>query len=83
MSRSFFPMPRSERVALFVLVAFSVLAFLPVFGRISVLGVAVFGWLMAALLLGSPAVLLVLLLSEPPSNADPGDGRRDRSRGGP
>lgn len=66
-------MPRAERVALFVLIAFSVLAFLPVFGRISVLGVAVFGWLMAALLLGSPAILLALLLAE---RRAPGGGER-------
>ena len=61
---SFFPMPRRERVALFVLIAFSVVAFLPVFGQLSVLGVAVFGWLMAILLLGSPAILLLLVLGE-------------------
>ena len=68
---SFFPMPGRERAALFGLVVFSAVAFLPVFGKLSVLGVAVFGWLMAALLLGSPAILLLLLLSEPSSPADP------------
>lgn len=61
---SFFPMPPRERVALFTLIAFSVVAFLPVFGEISVMGVAVFGWLMAILLLGSPAILLLLVLGE-------------------
>lgn len=61
---SFFPMRPRERVALFALIAFSVLAFLPVFGEISLLGVAAFGWLMAILLLGSPAILLLLLLAE-------------------
>lgn len=68
---SFFPMRRPERIALFGLIAFSTVAFLPVFGSVSVLGVAAFGWLMAALLLGSPAILLLLLLSEPRSTADP------------
>ena len=72
---SFFPMPRQERVALFALIAFSVVAFLPVFGGISVLGVAVFGWLMAILLLGSPAILLLLVLGEP--------GSGDTGAGGP
>lgn len=71
---SFFPMPQKERIALFVLVAFAVLAFLPVFGRVSVLGVAVFGWLMALLLLGSPAILLLLLLGD----SQPGDADPDR-----
>lgn len=72
---SFFPMPSRERVALFVLIAFSVVAFLPVFGEITVLGVAVFGWLMAILLLGSPAILLLLVLGE--------SRRGDASAGGP
>ena len=63
--KAFFPMPRRERIALFALVAFSTIAFLPLFGEMSVLGVAVFGWLMAVLLLGSPAILLLLLLVEP------------------
>ncbi|MXZ61539.1 MAG: hypothetical protein F4228_13480 [Acidobacteria bacterium] len=68
---SFFPMRTRERVALFVLIGFSVLAFLPVFGEISLLGVAAFGWLMAILLLGSPAILLLLLLAE---SGDPDEG---------
>jgi hypothetical protein len=61
---SFFPMRRRERWALFGLIAFSVLAFLPAFGEASVLGVAVFGWLMAILLLGSPAILLLLVVGQ-------------------
>ena len=71
---SFFPMPRRERVALFILIAFSVVAFLPVFGEFSVLGVAAFGWLMAILLLGSPAILLLLVLGAPQGGEDGGAG---------
>lgn len=71
---SFFPMPLRERVALFALIAFSVVAFLPVFGEISVLGVAAFGWLMAILLLGSPAILLLLVLGESGSREAGGAG---------
>ena len=78
---NFFPMPRTERIALFVLIAFSVVAFFPVFGETSILGVAVFGWLMAALLLGLPAVLLALLLTERSSAPDlgtrPGTGENE------
>lgn len=80
---SFFPMPRTERVALFVLIAFSVLAFLPVFGEISVLGVAVFGWLMAVLLLGSPAILLALVLAASRRSGERGGGRKDAPPSGP
>ena len=61
---SFFPMRPRERVALFGLIAFSVVAFLPVFGEISILGVAAFGWLMAILLLGSPAILALLVMRD-------------------
>ncbi len=60
----FFAMPRRERRALWALVGFSAMAFLPVFGRIEVGGVALFGWFMAALLVGSPLLLLSLLFAE-------------------
>lgn len=62
-------------------IGFSALAFLPWFRDIQVLGVAAFGWLMAALLLGSPAILLLLLLSEaaPPAERDE---PADRARSG-
>lgn len=68
-------MPPRERVALFALIAFSVVAFLPVFGEVTVMGVAVFGWLMAILLLGSPAILLLLVLGE--------SGSEEAGAGGP
>ncbi len=74
---SFFPMPRRERVALFALIAFSVVAFLPIFGEASVLGVAAFGWLMAILLLGSPAILLLLVLGESKRGEDGAGGPED------
>lgn len=60
----FFPMPPRERRALLGLALFSAAAFLPAFGRFEIAGVAVFGWFMAALLVGSPLVLLALLHAE-------------------
>lgn len=60
----FFPMRRAERTALFGLAGFSVFAFLPPVAEISVFGVSLFGWLMAALLAGSPLLLLGLLRPE-------------------
>lgn len=60
----FFPMRRAERAALFGLAGFSVLAFLPPVAEVSVFGVSLFGWLMAALLAGSPLLLLGLLRPE-------------------
>ena len=73
----FFPMPRREAAALCGLILFSTAAFLPVFGEVTVLGVALFGWLMALLLLGSPALLLLLLLAERPRGADAQHEMRD------
>jgi len=58
--RGFFPMPWIELAALAFLVLFSAVAFLPVWRDIEIAGMAVFGWLMAALMLISPALMLLL-----------------------
>lgn len=58
MLKSFFPMDRAESLALLFLVAFSVFSFLPVWRSQEVAGMAVFGWLMAALMVLSPALAL-------------------------
>ena len=58
--KGFFAMRRGEASALVVLIAFSALSFLPVWRRIDFAGMAVFGWLMAALMLLSPALMLIV-----------------------
>lgn len=62
--RQFFSMRRGEMAALLFLVAFSAFSFLPVWRRIEVAGMAVFGWLMVALMLISPVLTLWVFLSE-------------------
>ncbi len=57
-----FRMAARDRAMLIGLILFSGLAFASVRSGGSLLGVATFGWLMAALLLGAPLVQLVLLL---------------------
>lgn len=52
-------MDRGERAVLAFLIAFSVVAFLPVWRTVEIAGMAVFGWLMAALMVISPALALV------------------------
>jgi hypothetical protein len=52
-------MDRAERALLAFLVAFSVFSFLPAWRGIEVAGMAVFGWLMAALMVISPALTLL------------------------
>jgi hypothetical protein len=49
-------MGRGERPTLVVLILFSILAFLPVWRSLEVAGMVAFGWLMAALMVISPAL---------------------------
>ncbi|MFQ5526268.1 MAG: hypothetical protein ACE5GX_08400 [Thermoanaerobaculia bacterium] len=56
----FFAMRRVEVGALAILILFSAVSFLPVWRELELAGVAVFGWLMAALMLVSPALMLLV-----------------------
>jgi hypothetical protein len=60
MLNAFFPMNRAQAAALAFLVAFSVFSFLPVWRGLEIAGMAVFGWLMAALMVLSPALALLV-----------------------
>ena len=55
---------RAEALAVGFLIAFSVFSFLPIWRRIEVAGMAVFGWLMAALMLLSPALALYIVVRD-------------------
>jgi hypothetical protein len=54
----FFPMARGEKVVLSVLVLFAAASFLPLARDVEVAGMALFGWLMAALMILSPILTL-------------------------
>jgi divalent metal cation (Fe/Co/Zn/Cd) transporter len=56
--QNLFPMTRAERAALTFLMLFSVFAFLPSWRSINIAGMALTGWLMAALMVISPVVTL-------------------------
>jgi len=60
--KEFFAMRRAEAVVLLFLIAFSVFSFLPVWRRVEIAGIAVFGWLMVALMLISPVLTLLVFL---------------------
>ena len=60
--KHFFPMVRREGATLVFLIAFAAFAFIPVWRDLEVRGMAVFGWLIAALMLVSPTVTLVAFL---------------------
>lgn len=60
--KSFFPMVRREGATLVFLIVFAGFAFIPAWRDLEVGGMAVFGWLIAALMLISPTVTLVAFL---------------------
>lgn len=60
--KSFFPMKRGEAATLVFLVVFAAFSFIPVWRTIELGGMAVFGWLMAALMVISPAIALFTFL---------------------
>ena len=61
--KSFFPMDRAEAAVLVFLILFSTLAFLPVWRSIELAGMAVFGWLMALLMIASPVLALLVFFA--------------------
>lgn len=63
--KSFFPMRRSEAGVLLVLIVFSIVSFLPLWRSIELAGMAMFGWLMAALMVLSPTLVLYVFLRKP------------------
>ncbi len=60
----FFPMPRRDRWYLLAILIFAGIAFLPWTKQIHFAGMALFGWLMAALMIFSPTLALLLLWRE-------------------
>lgn len=56
--KAFFPMRRSEAATLIFLIAFAAFAFIPAWRTAELWGMAVFGWLIAGLMLISPAITL-------------------------
>lgn len=59
--KNFFPMAKGERLALLFLVLFAAACFVPAARSVEVAGMALFGWLMAALMLVSPILTLWVL----------------------
>lgn len=56
--KSFFPMAKGEKGALSVLILFSAASFLPITRSVEFAGMALFGWLMAALMVLAPILTL-------------------------
>jgi len=60
----FFAMPSGDRRYLLAILLFAFISFLPWTKHIHFAGMALFGWLMAALMIFSPAIALFYLLRE-------------------
>ena len=56
--KNFFPMAKKERFALLLLIFFAAVSFVPLARSVEVAGMALFGWMMAALMVISPIVTL-------------------------
>jgi hypothetical protein len=61
---NFFPMPSGDRWFLLAIILFSAIAFLPWMQKIQVSGMALFGWMMAALMILAPAIALIRLIRQ-------------------
>lgn len=60
----FFFMPSGDRWFLLTIIIFAIIAFLPWMQEIQISGMALFGWLMAALMILSPAIALLRLIRQ-------------------
>jgi hypothetical protein len=60
--KSFFQMGRVEVAVLVFLILFSAVSFLPIWRHVEFAGMVVFGWMMAALMVVSPALALAIFL---------------------
>ncbi len=58
--KQFFPMGKGEALLLVYLIIMAVISFLPLWRTMEIGGMAVFGWLMAALMITSPILALLL-----------------------
>lgn len=72
---NFFPMPRGDRWYLIAIIVFSFISFLPWSQGIHVAGMALFGWLMAALMVLSPTIALIRLIHRHITNQQEGETR--------
>jgi hypothetical protein len=59
--KQFFPMGRGEIAVLPFLIIFAIISFLPIWRTIEIGGMAVFGWLMAILMLVSPVLTSLVI----------------------
>lgn len=76
--KSFFPMRKSEARLLVFLVVIAAISFLPTWRTMEVGGMAVFGWLLAGLMIVSPT--LAFLVFRRADRAALGKSRHDKTR---
>lgn len=64
----FYPMKRGDLFYIIAILAFAIISFLPWTRGIYIFGMALFGWLMVILMVGSPAIVLLRFLAERDKN---------------
>jgi hypothetical protein len=83
--KSFFSMRRGEAATLVLLVGFAAFSFIPAWRTIELGGMALFGWLMVALMVVSPTIALFTFLRRGGGGgggSDDGGGRGVPEAGG-
>ena len=83
--KSFFSMRRGEAATLVLLVGFAAFSFIPAWRAIELGGMALFGWLMVALMVVSPTIALFTFLRRGGGGgggSDDGGGRGVPEAGG-
>ena len=75
--KQFFPLSKGEALLLVFLFVMAVISFLPMWRTMEIGGMAVFGWFMAALMVTSP--LLALLLFRCANRAKTGNIPKDKT----
>jgi type VI protein secretion system component VasK len=75
--KQFFPMDKGQVRMLVFLIVMAVISFLPMWRTMEIGGMAVFGWLMAALMITAP--LLALLVFRHSDRAKVGKIRKDKT----
>ena len=61
---NFYPMKRGDLLYILFLIVFTIITFLPWTRGIYIFGMALFGWLLVILMVGSPGIVLIRFLAE-------------------
>ncbi|KYO68623.1 hypothetical protein [Thermovenabulum gondwanense] len=64
MEKSFFPMPKGDKITLVILLLYVIITFFLIKSPVKIAGLSIFGWLMALLMFIAPLLHLYFVLKE-------------------